>query len=237
MSRRRSFTHFFSSLALARNTPHSMAAEIVHRFLLLFALVGGFAGCSRSVVSLSQGPRDYSPTDYERVLALWTRSEDLVTLSALDDILTVGATFEAWDFRWAYSVRYANDYQLSAEQSRAMVDAALVDATEHHQFFVALYGSSNRRWNELNTSHSAWTVRLIDDKGNETGPEAIVAIAKPGAVERTYFPYASVWRKAFRIKFPVSTPTGPTIASDASFVGLRFSGALGSVELHWTLVR
>jgi hypothetical protein len=114
------------------------------------------------------------------------------------------------------------------------LESTLGQARSHHQFFVALYGS-NRRWSDLSKPTSAWIVRLIDDKGNETAPEEIVPIQKPGPLERTYFPYTSVWRTVFRIKFPASTPSGPTIAPDARIVGLRFAGAQGSEELHWEL--
>jgi hypothetical protein len=199
-------------------------------------LVAGwlFAACGASQVSLAEGPREYLPTDYEHVLARWTRTEQLVALSELNDLLTVTATFESWDFRWAYVVRYAQDYRLSVEQRRVLLDTTLAETRAHHEFFVALYGG-NRRWSDLAAPNSAWIVRLIDDKGNEVAPEEIVAIPKPGPIERTYFPYASVWRQVFRIKFPASTPSGPTIGKDASVVGLRFAGAQGSEELYWQL--
>jgi hypothetical protein len=59
-------------------------------------------------------------------------------------------------------------------------------------------------------------------------------IPKPGALERTYFPYTTVWRQAFRLQFPRTTPDGrPTIAPDAKWFGLRFAGAEGNEELHW----
>jgi hypothetical protein len=190
--------------------------------------------CGAPKVSLSEGPREYLPTDYEHVRSRWTRTEHLIALAELDDLLTVTATFESWDFRWAYVVRYAQDYRLSVEQRRVLLETTLAETHAHHQFFVALYGG-NRRWDDLTKPNSAWIVRLIDDKGNETAPEEITAIPKPGAIERTYFPYASVWRQVFRIRFPTSTPNGPTIAKDASFIGLRFAGAQGSEELHWEL--
>jgi hypothetical protein len=131
-------------------------------------------------------------------------------------------------------VRYAQDYRLSVEQRRVLLESTLNEARSHHQFFVALYGT-NRRWIDLTKPTSAWIVRLIDDRGNETAPEEIVAIPKPGPIERTYFPYASVWRSVFRIKFPATTPNGPAIAHDAKHVGLRFAGAQGSEELDWDL--
>lgn len=195
---------------------------------------GVLAGCGQPRVSLAEGPREYVATDYEHVLSRWTRTEHLLALSELDDLLTVTATFETWDFRWAYVVRYAQDYRLTTEQRRVLLDSTLAETRQHHQFYIALYGS-NRRWSDLTKPTSAWIVRLIDDRGNETAPEEITAIQKPGPIERTYFPYTSVWRQAFRIRFPASTARGPTIAPDARVVGLRFAGAQGSEELRWEL--
>jgi hypothetical protein len=193
-------------------------------------------GCGTPRVDLSQGAREYVATDYDQVLARWTRTEHLIALSELDDLLTVSATFESWDFRWAYVVRYAQDYRLTTEQRKVLLDSTLEEARGYHQFYVALYGA-NRRFIDLSKPDSAWIVRLIDDRGNETAPDKITAISRPSPLERTYFPYTSPWRLAFRIRFPVSTNHGPTIAPDAHSVGLRFAGAQGSEELRWYLDR
>lgn len=209
------------------------------RHVRCLALLGPvmLLGCSATTtVSLAEGPREYVASDYEHVLSRWTRTEHMVTLSELDDLLTVTATFESWDFRWAYVVRYAEDYRLSIEQRRALLDSTLAETRTHYQFFIALYGN-RRRWAELAKPTSGWVVRLFDDRGNETAPEAIVAIAKPGAIETTYFPYTTPWRQVFRVKFPAVTPSGPTIAPDATLVGLRVAGAQGSEELYWKLER
>jgi hypothetical protein len=203
--------------------------------LLLALGNGSLLGCAATAkVSLSEGPREYVAPDYDGVLARWTRTEQLIAISELDDVLTVTATFESWDFRWAYVVRYAQDYRLSIEQRRALLESTLSETRSHHQFLVALYGA-NRRWTDLTKPNTGWVVRLFDDRGNETAPDAIVAIQKPGAIERTYFPYTSPWRQVFRVTFPTTTPRGPTIARDATFVGLRFAGAQGSEELRWEL--
>src|SRR4029453_2253942 len=101
-----------------------------------------------------------------------------------------------------------------------------------HQFYVALYGS-NRRWTDLTKPNSSWSVRLIDDQGNETAPTKIDYIQKPGALERTYFPYTTPWRQAFRIRFPRSTEGKVSIAPSAKWFGLRFAGAEGNQELRW----
>jgi hypothetical protein len=203
--------------------------------LLLGAALLAF-GCSRTrAVSLAEGPREYVPFDYDQLLKRWTRTESLVALAELDDLLTVTSTFESWDFRWAYVVRYAEDYRLGVEQRRVLLESTLAETRKQHQFFVALYGP-NRRWNDLSKKNSAWVVRLIDDKGNETAAEEIQAIPRPGAIERTYFPYTNVWRQAFRLKFPSHHGDGkPTIAPDATWFGLRFAGAQGHQDLIWRL--
>jgi hypothetical protein len=201
--------------------------------LSLASVALGAAGCAEERVSLAGGPREYVASDYPEILKRWTRDESLINVSELDSPLTVTATFETWDFRWAYVVRYAQDYRLTVEQRRNLLQQTLRESTESHQFYVALYGS-NWRWADLTQPNSAWIVRLIDDVGDETAPSEIQHIAKPGALERTYFPYTTVWRHAFRIRFPRVTPDRrPTIAPNARWVGLRFAGAEGNEELRW----
>jgi hypothetical protein len=192
-------------------------------------------GCgSTQVVSLREGPREYVAADYDEILKRWTRAEHLYALQGVDDVLSVNATFESWEFRWAYVIRYAEDYRLSIPQRRDLLAQALADTREQHQFFVALYGNRPQD-SDITRPNPAWVIRLADDKGHVTAPADIIPIRKPGVLERTYFPYTSVWRQAFRIRFPTKTPDGPTIAPDAGLVALRFSGPLGNLELHWTM--
>ena len=194
------------------------------------------AACKTTKVSLATGAREYIASDYTQVLKRWTRSESLLTVNDLDDKLTVTATFESWDFRWAYAIRYSQDYRLTVEQRRDLLDQATKETLDSHDFYVALYGT-NRRWTDLaKPSTSAWIVRLIDDLGDETAPQKIEPILKPGAIEKQYFPYTTVWRQVFRIKFPRTTGDGrQTIAPAAHWFGLRFAGAEGNTELRWEL--
>ncbi|MBI4699671.1 MAG: hypothetical protein HY744_00655 [Deltaproteobacteria bacterium] len=193
-------------------------------------------GCAAPAVSMREGPREYVATDYENVLARWTRTESLLLLGELDNALTVTATYESWDFRWAYAIRYAQDYRLTIVQRQRLLSQTLGETREHHHFFVALYGGRPRH-NDLTNPDSAWIVRLIDDTGTETAPERITALKKPSALERRYFPYNTVWRQAFRIRFPRTSPSGrPTISGQARWFGLRFAGATGNTDLVWTIV-
>jgi hypothetical protein len=197
----------------------------------LLAIAG--AGCSEPKVSLGKGTREYTESDYANVLERWTRTKSLVAISELDNLLTVTATFESWDFRWAYVVKYANDYRLTVEQRRTLLERTLAETQDSHRFYVALYGTKVR-WADLTRPQTSWIVRLIDDEGNETAPTAIELIAKPGPLETRYFPFTTPWRNVFRIRFPTTTPDGrSTIASGARWFGLRFAGAEGNEELRW----
>ena len=98
-----------------------MRARLLIPLTLLALLV---SACAEPKVSLSQGPREYVPTDYPTVLKRWTRDESLIQLSELENKLTVTATFESWDFRWAYVIRYAADYRLTVEQRRELLAGA-----------------------------------------------------------------------------------------------------------------
>src|SRR5215472_14080783 len=207
---------------------------MMHRFVgpLALALLTVCA-CAEQKVSLVKGPREYVPSDYTQVLKRWTRNESLIVLSELADALNVTATYESWDFRWAYVIKYAADYRLTIDQRRDLLEHTLRETQDDHEFYVALYGP-NWRWTDLSRPTSAWIVRLIDDQGNETAPAKIEAIVKPGPLEERYFPYTNVWRRAFRIRFPRFTGDGrPTIANTARWFGLRFAGADGNGELRW----
>lgn len=194
-------------------------------------------GCSATKVNLREGPREYVATDYEDVLDRWTRTGDLITLAALDNLLQTTATYESWDFRWSYVIRYVEDYRLTLDQRRKLLDQTLEETQTGHHFFVALTGGE-RRFNDLTKPDSAWIVRLIDNAGNETAPDDIKAIKRPNVIERTYYPYITPFHLAFRIRFPRYTAEGkPSISDKAEWFGLRFAGAQGSNELQWDVER
>lgn len=201
------------------------------------ALVGSwlFCACGTPKVSMHEGPREYVSTDYEAVLRDWTRDAELIVMSELDNVLNVTATYESWDFRWAYVVRYSSDYRLTIDQRKLLLERSLSESREYHQFYTALFAEKHK-WADLTAENAAWIVRLIDEQGNETAPSEIVVIKRPGAIERTYFPYTTPWRSAFRLRFPTRKADGsPTISPKARWFGLRFAGAQGHQELTWEI--
>lgn len=228
---------------LASSVPAGVSGDAVfsRRRLLetglgaMAATLTGAMGCGSPTVQITPGPREYVASDYDVVLRRWTRTESLISLSALDNFLTATATFESWDFRWAYVVRYSEDYRLTVDQRHALLESSLAETQEYHQFYVALY-ALKPRWSDLTADNPAWIVRLIDDRGNETAPGDIKRISKPGPVELTYFPYTTPWRTSHRIRFPVRTLDGRrTISEHARWLGLRFAGPQGNQQLLWEI--
>src|SRR5215207_788143 len=150
--------------------------------VLIVALLGLVAlGCSTPKVRLNEGPREYVATDYDNVLRNWTRSKQFTNVNVMDNVLSVTSTYESWDFRWAYVVRYAEDYRLTVDQRHSLLERSLAEARDGHQFYVALY-TQRHKWNDITAKDPAWIVRLIDDEGTETAPSEIESIRKPGAI-------------------------------------------------------
>lgn len=203
-------------------------------FGLMLLLGAGTSACAKpGSVSLEEGPRSYSAKDYKRALENWTREVELLSVDEMDNVLTVTSTYQSWDFRHAYSERYARDYRLSASQKKQFLDRSLAESKEFHQFYVALYAQFPR-WGDLEADEPAWIVRLVDSTGQETKPSEVHRVRRPSAMEQTYFPYTSPYRTVYRISFPAAVAGGKsTLSQGAEWFGLRFAGAQGTTKVVW----
>ena len=201
-------------------------------FLVLCALLGG---CKQHTITMDPGPRVFTPDSYPLVWAAWTREEEEFSWKDLAHELHVTATFESWEFRWAYVVRYAYDYSLLPIARDEMLQASLARSRQEHRFFVTLVGFDFRESN-LVSKQSAWRVLLIDPNGNQTIPVLLERVRRPSAADRVYFPQVDPLRETFRVTFPAVDEDGrPTIPEGAPFFVLRFTGARGRVDLRWDL--
>jgi hypothetical protein len=211
---------------------------VIRARLIFFAFLflSSTLGCAgQKSVSLAEGPRSYDADDYGSALRTWTREARLLSIDEMDNVLTVTSTYESWDFRWAYSERYARDYRLSVAKKRQFLKRSLEESHKFHRFYVALY-AQHPRWGDLELDDPAWVVRLVDSFGTETGPIELWRIKKPGPTELTYFPYTSSFRMVYRISFPVTTKSGkPTISPETDWFSLRFAGAQGQTDVTWSV--
>lgn len=193
------------------------------------------ASCKPPPISLQPGPRTFSPDSYPEVWEAWTRAKEEFSWKELAHEIFVSATFESWEFRWAYVVRYAYDYSLTPATRDEMLQASLASSRQEHRFFVTLSGMDFRESN-LTDKTSAWRVLLIDPEGHQTSPALMERVRRPTAVDRVYFPQVNSWRQTFRLTFPAVDADGRrTIPDSAQFVVLRFTGARGRADLRWDL--
>jgi hypothetical protein len=202
---------------------------------LIFLAGLALVACEKpGAVRLAEGPRDYTAKDYDKTLDTWTREVELISVDEMDTVLSVTSTFQSWDFRWAYTERYARDYRLTPSEKRQFLDRSLAESKEFHQFYVALY-AQHPKWGELNVDDPAWIVRLIDSTGSETEPAEVHRVKKPSAMEQTYYPYASSFRSVYRISFPTRVGGRASLNESADWFGLRFAGAQGTTKVTWEI--
>lgn len=212
-----------------------LARPWLFSFFLLLA-GGALAGCAQPKVTLRPQPRAFTEDDYEKIYKRWTRGANEFAFGRLSDVLHATATFESWEFRWAYVVRYCHDHHMNTLERRRMLRETLDDAKRFHRFYVTMAGQKFPE-SDITNRRSAWRVVLVDQSGEYTVPIEVERIRKPGAADRMYFPSVSPFRHAFRIAFPVLRPDGrPTIPPGARLVWLRFAGAAGVVDLRWEFI-
>lgn len=191
-------------------------------------------GCAPSrAVSLEPPDREWRAEDYDRALRQWTRTLRFNSLREMDNILTVTATYRSRTFRSAYVARYATDYQLAPLEEQQLRKEQSEQADEWHEFYVALYGQ-RPEYGELTEESSAWKLELVDELGHRTSAE-LTEIRRPGAHELSYFPYTTPHRQVYRVLFPAMQGGQPTLASRATWFGLRFFGPQGQTTLRWEL--
>ena len=205
------------------------------RLCLMFAVALGASGCKQHKISMQPSARTFTPESYISVWESWTRDKESFSWKELAHEIHVAATFESWEFRWAYVVRYAYDYSLKPEARDEMLAASLASSRQEHRFFVTLSGMDFKESN-LAGKTSAWRVLLIDPAGNQTAPVLMERVRRPSAVDRVYFPQVNSFRQTFRVTFPAIEESGrKTIPDGAEFMILRFTGARGRADLRWNL--
>lgn len=201
------------------------------------------AGCgprgSAVVVDLSQTSRSYVPSDYRQVLARWTRRA-LITKD-FDTTLDVAATFKSHDFRWAYAVRYAAQFQLSTADQDKLLRQQLAELDGAYEFHVAA-AATRFEWIDFHRKDSVWRITLLDDRGHELAPMEVRRLRVPVAELEAFFPPSTrsqpvaSFYTAYLIRFPRKLPDGtPLDLEHAGKVTLRFAGILGASELNWLL--
>jgi len=195
------------------------------------------SACGAPRVPMRESTRSFTANDYGGIYGRWTRSADDFEFGRLSEVLHVTATFESWEFRWAYVVRYAQDHSFTTEERTRLLEESLADARDRHRFFVTI-AAPLWRDSDLTGRQSDIRVLLVDSTGRQVEPVELTRVDRPSADQRAYFPSIHRQRMTFRIAFPTTSSDGtPTIPPDAEHVVLRFAGSAGIVDLKWELER
>jgi hypothetical protein len=190
--------------------------------------------CGPLPVSLSDATQSFGSKDYERIFEHWTREKQVFNLDTMENPLTVSATFRSWQFRQAFVERYADDYRLD-EASRAQLLEEQRSEWEAWNEFLVAATATNQKWADFSREDSAWVMALTNDLGQEVALAEIEKVSKPSPMLRTYYPFITVYRKTFVLRFPKLLPGGstPVLSGGVGSFSLVFSGALGRAELEW----
>ena len=207
------------------------------RTAALFCLIGLLLiGCASPAVDLGRSPNAASPDDYGACFETWSRDVRIMPWNGLENYLTARVTYLSYRFRDAYIARKAKDMGLSAaDRERAVAEqAAASDAG--HEFFVTLMSAVDDL-DDLDPETGAWTLRLVNDRGEEIAPDLVEEVDNPTPHEQKYFSFNPAFRKAYRIRFPFSEPNGaPLISGNTRFFELTFATAYGRGVARWDIL-
>lgn len=207
-----------------------MTVQRTATFILACALTSA-AGCKPPAVDLSQGSRAYKPKHYDAVLKRWTREGKVIR--HFDTNLHVYATYWSWDFTWAYAVKRAKAFRLTAARASAMRAGLLKEKTSHHEFYLAAT-TQEERWNDFDDNDSIWKITLVDDKGRQVDPVRIDKIDPLTAVHKSFFPHTRLFFMGYTVKFPRQLADGSEfIPAGSRKLTLQIAGPKGVVRLTW----
>jgi hypothetical protein len=215
----------------ARRDVAGVAVAVMAAALAAAPLTTGCTTTQKNIsVDFSETPRDYLGKDYERVYNRWTRHEQV--LLEADIALEVWATYKSWDFREAYIEKYAEIYNLSDTDQKAL-RASQQEAVRHAYEFHVTAQSTRYTWNDLEKQDSPWRATLVDALGHELAPDSIKVLKLPDADEATFFPAKTPFTKTYAIRFLVPADGTTFSGGKSGMVTLRFASPIGRADLEW----
>lgn len=202
--------------------------------LALLALCGGCTGGARTV-SLAAPKRAPRASDYEEILATWTRSEKVISFKHLDTTLRVHATCFSPRFIAAYVARYAHLFRLSG-RDRAAMERDLMAVWSRSLYFMVAASTTQTDWNDFEKEASVWRVSLVNDAEQQVTARRIEVKRKVTETTRDFFPYVGHFHRVYFFEFPRAQVDGrPIIGASTRSVTLRFNSPLGEAKLTWNL--
>ena len=221
---------------MTKATARPLAGRGARGALLLAAALG--AGVMLScvprapvVVEFGRPGRSYTSAEYPQVYQLWTRHETV--LHDTDTALEAWATYRSAEFREAFVARYADAYQLDADETDRLRQAQREAAVVSYDFVVTTQ-SNNYRWNDIEKKNSPWRVSLIDGSGHVVTPDELREERFPDLFEQAFYPAKTPFSKTYSIRFNHSVEHDETFDGERSgSLTLRLAGPFGHLDLVW----
>jgi len=178
---------------------------------------------------MSPRARSFQPEQFPEIRKRWTRNR--LVIRTFDSVINATVTYFSPEFVSAYVAKYADDYRMTRVERKRLLAARLVEARTHHEFYLAAT-TADRAWNDFHKKKSIWRITLEDDRGTRVKPLSIKRL-KVNEVHRSYFPYTSVFHKAYLLKFPCTVGGKPFITGANKFFKLMIASPMGSAHLAW----
>ena len=195
------------------------------RALLLVVLVG----CAAVPPRDTSGRWPEKADDYEATTEAWTVKGGF--RDKYQEIVEVSAVFKSPQWRAARGNRDAYFRGLEGAAREQVMSQARADSEGPYEIEL-LVTTWDRRENDFDRGkNSVWTVRLIDDQGNEIAPLEIVKDKRPSFTLRSDYPAYGDFAIAYVARFPRDKPV---LGEGIKKIRLRISSVRGFVELAWT---
>jgi hypothetical protein len=200
--------------------------------ILLLAVAAGCGGAPARV-SLAEPTRAPRASDYVNTLKRWTRHGHLQ--DEFDSALDVDATMHSPEFRAVFAEKWIEVFRIGPVDAARVRSELRSDGADTFEFHVEMQTHAYEL-NDLSSAKAVWRVALVDDRGREVLPSDIMAGKQRRALDIAFYPYADIFSRGWRLRFPQRLPGGePLVGPETKSLTLRFAGPPGSVDLVWAL--
>lgn len=198
--------------------------------ILLIIVVILCHGCQvvDPIKRLAESSDPYHGSSYKSEFDKWTREARIYV--GLDVKLIASATFKSSQFRDAYSTEYARIHRLTHAEKEKFVKDQREAAAAYNDFVLAAY-VPDKKWNDFSKKDSIWKIYLTVGKNKLLKPVEIRKIKKINAVTGHFFPFISLWKSVYLVRFPADDKT--IVDGKALNIKLIITGVFGSAEMVW----
>lgn len=207
-------------------------------YCALLSLIIAVQGCQ--VMKSAETETDQPPIiaeseiEYRTAFKAWTREGRIY--DGLDVKLISSLTFKSSQFRRAYTYEYARLYRLNDSEKNDLMRDQRKAADAYHDFMFAVY-VPEVEWNDFSKKKSMWKIYITRDGVEQIKPLEIRKIKQKDGVLAYFYPYITVWKSIYRIRFPIINldTDEKTINPNTDSITLVITSVLGSAEVEWKI--